>query len=223
MAALRAAGHVGEGLVPPLPPDVAFERRMSEEALALVAEWRAAAAATNRAEAAESLVRAHPSVPMFQETLGLALVAGGDLAGAADAFGRASDIGYNMVFANRMLARCHAAAGDVPAAIDRAEAAFLAGTDDPATRRELSRLLLETGIAMSAAGETREARACIDRVLLLEPSNVSARLESAKLLLRSARTNDARRELRLVVRDAPGFAPASALLKALDAPAAQSD
>ena len=220
MAALKAAGHVGEGLIPPLPPDVAFAVEMAPEAAAVIDDWRAAVAASTAGEAAAALVARPPGIPAFLELQGSALAAKSDFAAARDAFAGASRIGYNMIFANRMLSRCHAALGEMAASIDRAEAAFLAGPTDPVTRRELARLLLETGAAMGKAGELRTARDCIDRVLLLEPENQAARFESAWLLLESTRTNEARFALRALLRDAPGFARAAALLRSIDGPGA---
>lgn len=216
MAAMRAAGHLGEGLVPPLPDDAPVPDSVSDEGLARIGRWRAALASTNRVAAARALVESDPDVPLFCELLGDALVASGETAEASNAYADASRIGYNMVRANRMLARCHAALGNVAAAIDRAEAAFLAGEDDAATRLELAQLLLRTGMAMAEAGALRSAGDCIDRVLLLEPSNPVARLESARLQLRAGDTNAAVGILRRAVRDAPGFAPASRLLEELD-------
>ena len=69
---------------------------------------------------------------------------------------------------------------------------------------------------MAEAGELRPAGDCIDRVLLLEPSNPLARFESARLQLRAGDTNAAVRVLRRTVRDAPGFAPATRLLEELE-------
>ena len=215
-AAMRAAGHLGEGLVPPLPDDVPVLDAMTESGLARIGRWRAALASSNRVEAARALVASDPDVPLFCEFLGGELVAAGDPAGACNAYSEASRIGYNMVLANRMLSRCHVALGNVAAAIDRAEAAFLAGEEDAVTRRELSHLLLRTGVAMAEAGELRSAGDCIDRVLLLEPSNSMARLESARLQLRSGDTNGAVRVLRRMVRDTPRFVPATRLLQKLE-------
>lgn len=215
-AAMRAAGHLGEGLVPPLPDDVPVLDSVAEPGLARIGRWRAALASSNRVEAARALVASDPDVPLFCEFLGGELAASGDAAGACNAYADASRIGYNMVRANRMLSRCHVALGNVAAAIDRAEAAFLAGEEDATTRRELAQLLLRTGVAMAEAGELRPAGDCIDRVLLLEPSNPLARFESARLQLRAGDTNAAVRVLRRTVRDAPGFAPATRLLEELE-------
>ena len=216
MALLRAAGHLGEGLVPPLPGSVAVEPALSPESAGRIARWRAALASTNRLEAARALVESDPEVPLFLELLGSELAAAGDSAGACNAYSRVSDLGYNMVRANRTLSRLHAALGNVAASIDRAEAAFLAGEEDPVTRRELAQLLLRAGVAMGAAGENRAAGDCIDRVLLLEPSNPVARLESARLRLRVGDTNAASSILRSALRDAPKFAPAAKLLQEIE-------
>lgn len=216
MGALRAAGHVGEGLVPPLPPDCLPLDGISADGAARLERWRAAAAAEDRVGAARALAASDPGVPLFSEMLGAALLSENDLSGACNAFAAASSDGYNMVRANRLLSRCHAALGNVPAAIDRAEAAFMAGETDPIPRRELARLLLGTGVAMAEAGELKSARDCFDRVSLLEPENPAGKFENAKVDLRLGDTNSAVRQLRAMVRDPRGFPPAAELLSELE-------
>ncbi|MBQ3811458.1 MAG: hypothetical protein II839_11635 [Kiritimatiellae bacterium] len=222
MAVLRANGHLGEGLVPPYtnevyvywfpygddprrpyayrsgPPakDLAEDFDMAAGA-ARVARWRAAvsAPATNRVAALRALVESDPDVPLFHHELGEALMREKDFTGACNELAAASRLGWNMVLANRLQARCHAAIGNVPAAIDRAEAAFLVNEGDGLTRRELSDLLLRTGAALLQGRELVSARDCLARSLLLEPGRPDALLLSARLDLAAGQTNLAVRTL----------------------------
>lgn len=216
MAVLRANGHLGEGLVPPYTNGVALAA-LDEAGEARVARWRAAMAApaTSRVAALRALVESDPDVPLFHHELGEALLRERDFTGACNELAAASRLGWNMVLANRLQARCHAAIGNVPAAIDRAEAAFLVNEGDPVPRRELAELLLRTGSALLASGDLRESKECLDRALLLAPGHPAARLESARLELRAGDTNAAVERLRLLLRDRPGDKPAQALLRSL--------
>ena len=216
MAVLRANGHLGEGLIPPYTNGVALAE-LDEAGKARVARWRAAmdAPATNRVAALRALVESDPDVPLFHHELGEALLREKDFTGACNAFAAASRLGWNMVLANRMQARCHAAIGNVPAAIDRAEAAFLVNEGDPVPRRELADLLLRTGAALLASDRLADAKECLDRTLLLAPGHPAARLESARLELRAGDTNAAVDRLRLLLRDRPGDKAAQSLLRSL--------
>ena len=216
MAVLRANGHLGEGLIPPYTNGVALAK-LDEAGKARVARWRAAmdAPATNRVAALRALVESDPDVPLFHHELGEALLREKDFTGACNAFAAASRLGWNMVLANRMQARCHAAIGNVPAAIDRAEAAFLVNEGDPVPRRELADLLLRTGAALLASDRLADAKECLDRTLLLAPGHPAARLESARLELRAGDTNAAVDRLRLLLRDRPGDKAAQSLLRSL--------
>ncbi len=217
MAVLRANGHLGEGLIPPYTNGVALAE-LDEAGKARVERWRAAVAApaTNRVAALRALVESDPDVPLFHHELGEALLREKDFTGACNAFAAASRLGWNMVLANRMQARCHAAIGNVPAAIDRAEAAFLVNEGDPVPRRELADLLLRTGAALLASDRLADAKECLDRTLLLAPGHPAARLESARLELRAGDTNAAVDRLRLLLRDRPGDKAAQALLRSLE-------
>lgn len=222
MAVMRANGHLGEGLIPPYTNEVYVywfpygdDRRrpyayrsgqpgkdLAEDCdpaagRARVERWRAAvsASATNRVAALRALVQSDPDVPLFHHELGEALLRERDFTGACNAFAAASRLGWNMVLANRMQARCHAAIGNVPAAIDRAEAAFLVNEGDGLTRRELSDLLLRTGAALLQGRELVSARDCLARSLLLEPGRPDALLLSAQLDLAAGQTNLAVRTL----------------------------
>ena len=217
MAVLRANGHLGEGLIPPYTNGVALAE-LDEAGRARVERWRAAIAApaTNRVAALRALVESNPDVPLFHHELGEALLREKDFTGACNAFAAASRLGWNMVLATRLQARCHAAIGNVPAAIDRAEAAFLADETDPVPRRELAELLLRTGAALLASDRLADAKECLDRTLLLAPGHPAARLESARLELRAGDTNAAVDRLRLLLRDRPGDKAAQALLRSLE-------
>lgn len=223
MAILKARGRPGEGLVPPLPPDVAPVTEYGEAELATVAAWREASAASSSASAStngpapadslRALCESRPDVPLFHEALADSFMRGGDWTAACNEYSAASRLGWNMVRANRMQARCHAAIGNVPAAIDRAEAAFMADQTDPLPRRELADLLLRTGAALTASGKLREARGCIDRSLLLAPDSPAGLFERARLDLAAGATNDAVAGLRGILRKRPGYKPAAALLE----------
>ena len=153
------------------------------------------APATNRVAALRALVESDADVPLFHHELGEALMREKDFTGACNELAAASRLGWNMVLANRLQARCHAAIGNVPAAIDRAEAAFLVNEGDGLTRRELSDLLLRTGAALLQGRELVSARDCLARSLLLEPGRPDALLLSARLDLAAGQTNLAVRTL----------------------------
>jgi len=212
MAVLRANGHLGEGLVPPYTNGVALAE-LDEAGRARVERWRAAtsAPATNRVAALRALVQSDPDVPLFHHELGEALLRERDFTGACNAFAAASRLGWNMVLANRMQARCHAAIGNVPAAIDRAEAAFLVNEGDGLTRRELSDLLLRTGAALLQGRELVSARDCLARSLLLEPGRPDALLLSAQLDLAAGQTNLAVRTLDELLKAYPRLKAAADL------------
>ena len=152
-----------------------------------------------------------PDVPLFHHELGEALLREKDFTGACNELAAASRLGWNMVLANRLQARCHAAIGNVPAAIDRAEAAFLVNEGDGLTRRELSDLLLRTGAALLASRELVSARDCLARSLLLEPGRPDARLLAAELDLAAGQTNLAARALDGLLKDHPRFKAAADL------------
>lgn len=217
MAVLRANGHLGEGLIPPYTNSIVAADEIDEAGAARVERWRAAAAApaTNRVAALRALVESDPDVPLFHHELGEALLREKDFTGACNAFAAASRLGWNMVLANRLQARCHVAIGNVPAAIDRAEDAFLADETDPVPRRELAELLLRTGAALLASDRLADAKECLDRTLLLAPGHPAARLESARLELRAGDTNAAVDRLRLLLRDRPGDKAAQSLLRSI--------
>ena len=217
MAVMRANGHLGEGLIPPYTNDVVAADEIDEAGRARVERWRAAVAApaTNRVAALRALVESDPDVPLFHHELGEALLREKDFTGACNAFAAASRLGWNMVLANRLQARCHVAIGNVAAAIDRAEDAFLADETDPVPRRELAELLLRTGSALLASDRLADAKECLDRTLLLAPGHPAARLESARLELRAGDTNAAVDRLRLLLRDRPNDKAAQSLLRSI--------
>lgn len=206
MAVLRANGHLGEGLIPPYTNGVALAE-LDEAGKARVDRWRAAmdTPATNRVAALRALVESDPDVPLFRHELGEALLREKDFTGACNEFAAASRLGWNMVLANRMQARCHAAIGNVPAAIDRAENAFLMNEGDGLPRRELSDLLLRTGAALLAARELVSARDCLARSLLLEPGRPDARLLSVRVDLAAGQTNLAEHALGGLLKEHPRF------------------
>ncbi len=238
MAVLRANGHLGEGLVPPYTNEVyvywfpygddlrrPYAYRSGPPAkepaencdpaagAARVERWRAAVAApaTNRVAALRALVESDPDVPLFHHELGEALMRERDFTGACNELAAASRLGWNMVLANRLQARCHATIGNVPAAIDRAEAAFLVNEGDGLTRRELSDLLLRTGAALLQGRELVSARDCLARSLLLEPGRPDALLLSARLDLAAGQTNLAVRTLDDLIKAHPRLKAAADL------------
>ncbi|MBQ9727330.1 MAG: hypothetical protein IJV65_07480 [Kiritimatiellae bacterium] len=212
MAVLRANGHLGEGLVPPYTNGVALAAP-DEAGIARLARWREAvsAPATNRVAALRALAESDPDVPLFRQELGEALMREKDLTGACNELAAASRLGWNMVLACRLQARCHAAIGNVPAAIDAAETAFLANEGDGLPRRELSDLLLRTGAALLRVRELVSARDCIARSVLLEPGRPDALLLSAELDLAAGHTNLAVRTLDDLAAAHPRFKAAAAL------------
>ena len=212
MAVMRANGHLGEGLVPPFTNGVAVAE-LDDAGRARVARWRAAAAApaTNRVSALRALVEGDPDVPLFRHELGEALMREKDFTDACNEFAAASRLGWNMVLADRLQARCHAAIGNVPAAIDAAETAFLVNEGDGLTRRELSDLLVRTAAALLQARELVSARDCIARSVLLEPGRPDALLLSARLDLAAGQTNLAVRTLDGLLEAHPRFKAAADL------------
>ena len=206
MSVMRANGHLGEGLVPPYTNGVALAA-LDEAGRARVGRWRAAVAAppTNRVAALRALAESDPDVPLFRHELGEALLREKDYTGACNELAAASRLGWNMVLANRLQARCHAAIGNVPAAIDRAETAFLVNEGDGLVRRELSDLLLRTGAALLAGSELVSARDCLARSLLLEPGRPDALLLSARVDLAAGQTNLAEHALAGLLKAHPRF------------------
>ena len=216
LSILRVGGHLGAGLVPPFRQDSAPAAALADAGRDRIRAWRQATAlppGKGRLDALRSLSESHPDVPLFHEEFGDALLRERDWTAACNEYSAAARIGWNMVRANRMTAKCHVAIGNVPAAIDRAETAFLTDQTDPTTRVELADLLLRTGTALLAAGELREARDCLDRSLLLSPGSAGAMFQRARLDLALGSTNAAVSGLRSLVRLHPGDKPAARLLR----------
>ena len=219
---LRANGHLGEGLVPPYtngPARVALgSNDWSRVNRARVAFQAFANNATNRTEILRALVKTDPDVPLFYHLLGESFLRDRDLTSACNAFQKSADLGYNMVLANRLQAQCHALIGNIPAAIDRAESAFLVNEEDPKTRLELARLLLQTGSVLIRSQQYEGAENCLSRALLLEPKSPAIQTELAILQLATGQTNAAIVRLRDIVKQYPKDKRAARLLQSITNP-----
>ena len=218
---LRANGHLGEGLVPPYTNGAARAALTTDDFTRINRARTAMLAlsqnATNRTALLKNLVETDPEVPLFYQWLGESLLLDRDITSACNAFQKASEYGYNMVLANRLQSQCHAMIGNVPAAIERAETAFMLNEDDPLTRRELSRLLLRTGAALIQNRDFKTAESCLTRSHLLEPGSPLVQTELAILQLATGQTNAALSHLKEALRLNPGDKRATALLNALSA------
>ncbi|MGN0845545.1 MAG: tetratricopeptide repeat protein [Kiritimatiellia bacterium] len=219
---LRSNGHLGEGLVPPYTNGPARVALGSNDWMrvnrARVAFQAFSNNATNRTEILRQLVKTDPDVPLFHHLLGESFLRDRDLTSACNAFRKSSDLGYNMVLANRLQAQCHALIGNVPAAIDRAEAAFLVNEEDPRTRLELAHLLLRTGSALIRSQQYGAAENCLSRALLLEPKSPAIQTELAILQLATGQTNAAIVRLRDIVKQYPKEKRAARLLQSISTP-----
>lgn len=181
-AALRASGHLGEGLVPPCT-GIAPRASISTNDAARIVRYRAARAASgaDRIALLRALVADFPDVPLFHEELGEELLKVSDLGEASNRLAAAADLGYNMVRANRLCAISHLRIGNTAAAISCAESAFIVNETDPLVRHELVVLLLNTGKALLEAGDMTGTRDCVNRALFLEPWNKDAQALSAAM------------------------------------------
>jgi len=212
--ALRRRGHLGEGLIP------AYTNTFGEAGLDEAGRIRVSRAAEAFALPAEAgvpalreLIQAYPDVAIFHEWLGNLHWQARDYTEACNAYGRASDLGVNRVWAYRQQSLCHMLIGNIPLAIDTAENAFLLNPDDPALRRGLSRLLLNAGTALLAAGQHAAAAECLNRVYWLEPGHPDGIFQLARLQLALAETNSAVGLLREALTIKPDHAPSKRLLQ----------
>lgn len=204
-------GFDGEGLIPPYPSTNVLHSVTNESAF--LAE--AAIAKTNSLEQLTAFVKKYPTVPMFHYWLAEAHYNTGDYMEACNAYGRASNIGYNMLMAISRQSLCHTKLSNIPAAIERAETAFLLNPTDFVLRRELSSLLYSTGVSMYKAKNYPTAKECFNRVLWLSPSQLDAYIQMGHIYLAEGNTNAAINVVSEALEIKSDYIPAKKFLDAL--------
>lgn len=202
-------GIVGEGLIPPYPSTNVLNSVTNEAAFFV----EAATARTNNVEHLSAFVKKYPTVPMFQYWLGEAYYNSGDFMEACNAYGRASNLGYNMLIAISRQSLCHIKLGNVPAAIERAETAFILNPTDFILRKELSSLLYSTGVSMYKAKNYQTARECLNRVIWLSPSQLDAYIQMSNIYLAEGNTNAAISVVNQALKLKPDYIPAKKILE----------
>ena len=192
MTMLKMNRHLGEGLIPPCSDtraahsvDAPGAERLRRAAEAL------GRSGTNALAVAVALVEDYPDVPIFREWLGDQHWQARDAMAACNEYAKASDLGYNMVYAYRQQAKCHQLIGNVPVAIDKAETAYLLNPTDALVRRELAQLLAGVGSALIARKEFKSASECLNRAAWLEPKSTEVMMHLARLQLETGQTNSA--------------------------------
>lgn len=215
MLLLNRFGHVGEGLIPPYGEDTVEE--LSDFGSDLIEEARAALMAdtSEKKAALGELIKKHPETPIFRSWLGDVLLSEKNYMEACNEYAKASEFGYNMIGAYRKQARCHAAIGNITAAIDKAESAFLLNPSDPVLRYELAQLLLGTGTALMVRKDMKTADECLSRAHWLEPRNADIMVQLAQLRLATAQTNSALTLLDGALKIRPGHPVAKSLKKGI--------
>ena len=215
---LRANGHFGEGLIPPLPPPApAAVTALSPADADFAARALAALASdgTNTFAAVSALADERPGIPALHSRLGAILFAENKFIEAYGEFAKADDAGLNMTQAVRMMAKCHIAIGNVMPAIDQAENAFLMNPADAMLRRELSALLLNVGTSLFENKQYASASDFFTRVNFLEPKNPQGLFAIAQLHLATGQTNSAAAYLKEIQTLRPNDKRAAAILKAI--------
>lgn len=202
---------VGEGLIPPYPSTNVLESVTNE-----VAFYTAAATArTNTIDQIKALITQYPNVPLFHYWLGEAYYNEGDYMEACNAYGKASHYGYNMLLAISRQSLCHTKLSNIPAAIERAETAYLLNPSDFVLRKELSSLLYSTGISMYKTENYDMAKECFNRVIWLTPTMLEPYLQMGHIHLKQGDTNAAESILNQALKLKPDFPPARKLLDSL--------
>ena len=216
MRMLKMNRHLGEGLIPPCTSALAAR---SVDAPGAERLRRAAEAlgrtGTNALAAATALVEDYPDVPVFREWLGDQHWQARDAMAACNEYAKASDLGYNMIYAYRQQAKCHQLIGNIPVAIDKAESAFLLNPSDALVRRELAQLLAGVGSALLARKEFQSAAECLNRAAWLEPRSTETMMHLARLQLETGQTNNAIGILDGVLKLKPGHPVAKRLKESL--------
>lgn len=202
-------GIEGEGLIPPYPSTNVLHSVTNEA----VFYAEAAAAKTNSVEHLKAFVAKYPTVPLFHYWYAEALYNTGDYMEACNAYGRASHYGYNMLISISRQSLCHTKLSNIPAAIERAENAFLLNPTDFVLRKELSSILYSTGISMYKAKNYPTAKECLNRVLWLTPSQLDAYIQMGNIYLAEGNTNAAINVVNQALKLKPEYAPAKKLLE----------
>lgn len=205
-------GIVGEGLIPPYPSTNVLNSVTNEAAFFV----EAATARTNSLEQLSAFVARYPSVPLFNYWLGEAFFNKGDYMEACNAYSRASNIGYNMLLAISRQSLCHTKLTNIPAAIERAESAFLLNPSDFVLRKELSTLLFSTGVSMYRAKNYATAKECLNRVIWLSPTRLDTYLQMGHIYLEEGNTNAAKSVIGEALKLKPDFMPAKKLLETIE-------
>lgn len=205
-------GVDGEGLIPPYPSTNVLQSVTNEVAFF----EEAAIAKTNSVEQLAAFVEKYPTVPMFHYWHAEALYNTGDYMEACNAYGRASNLGYNMLISISRQSLCHTKLSNIPAAIERAETAFLLNPTDFVLRKELSSLLYSTGVSMYKAKNYSTAKECLNRVLWLSPSQLDAYVQMSHIYLAEGNTNLAINVVNQALKLKPDYTPAKKLLENLE-------
>lgn len=216
MMVLKMNRHLGEGLIPQCAAaraaravDAAGAERLRRAVEAL------GRSGTNALVVAKALVEDYPDVPIFHEWLGDQYGQARDAMSACNAYAKASDLGYNMIYAYRQQARFHQIIGNIPVAIDKAETAFLLNPADALVRRELAQLLSNVGAALLARREFQPASECLNRAAWLEPRSTETMMHLVRLQLETGQTNNAIGILDGVLKLKPGHFGAKRLKESL--------
>ncbi|MGI5867823.1 MAG: sulfatase-like hydrolase/transferase [Kiritimatiellia bacterium] len=216
---LKMNRHLGEGLIPPCAgarADRAVDAPGAERMRRAVEVL--GRTGTNALAAAAALVEDYPEVPIFHEWLGEQHGLARDAMAACNAFAKVSELGYNMVYAYRQQAKCHQIVGNVPAAIDKAETAFLLNPADAFVRRELAQLLANAGATLLAHKEFQSASECLNRAAWLEPRSTEVMMQLVRLQLETGQTNNAVGILNNVLKLRPDHTAAKQLKQSLQQP-----
>jgi tetratricopeptide (TPR) repeat protein len=164
---------------------------------------------------AKSIASKDPSDYTARYWLGEAYYNEGDYMEACNAYGKASHYGYNMLLAISRQSLCHTKLSNIPAAIERAETAYLLNPSDFVLRKELSSLLYSTGISMYKTENYDMAKECFNRVIWLTPTMLEPYLQMGHIHLKQGDTNAAESVLNQALKLKPDFPPARKLLDSL--------
>ncbi|MCL1910213.1 MAG: tetratricopeptide repeat protein [Kiritimatiellaeota bacterium] len=212
---LRANGHYGEGLIPPLTKTVAVSALSHEDAdfAARALAALASPADSNNFAVVSALAKERPGIPALHSRLGEIFYGEKKFIEAYSEFAKADDAGLNMTQSVRMMSKCHMAIGNIMPAIDQAENAFLMNPSDAMLRRELADLLLRVGASLLEQKQYASAMDFLTRVNFLEPQNPHGLFSLAQLHLATGQTNSAAAYLREIQTLRPGDKTSAALLK----------
>lgn len=216
MMVLKMNRHLGEGLIPPCAVVRAARTVDAPGAERLRRATEAfGRSGTNALAVVKALVDDYPEVPIFYEWLGDQFGQARDAMSACNAYAKASELGYNMIYAYRQQAKFHQIIGNIPVAIDKAETAFLLNPSDSLVRHELAQLLTNVGAALLARKEFQSAAECLNRAAWLEPKSRETMMQLARLQLETGQTNNAIGILDGVLKDEPEHPGAKRLRESL--------